>query len=99
MEVFREAAENRISDYCFPAPSGVYYIELAKHWERFRADHGFHGLNLHDLRRTAITEWAKAGVPAQVIQRLSGHTTLGMVLRYTQLSPEDVREASEKLCR
>jgi integrase len=98
MEVFREAARLRISDYCFPAPSGVFYSELNKHWEKFRATIGLGDVVLHDLRRTAITTWASAGVSPLVIMKLSGHSSLSMVTRYCQMAPEDVREASEKLC-
>lgn len=96
--VFEEAARLRISDFVFPAPSGILYWELGKHWEDFRVTVGLEGVWLHDLRRDAISRWARAGVSPLVIQRLSGHSTLGMVMRYTQLAPEDVRGAAETLC-
>ncbi|WP_126174570.1 tyrosine-type recombinase/integrase [Altericroceibacterium xinjiangense] len=44
----------------------------------------------HILRHTAITELVKAGVDLPTIQKISGHKTLAMVLRYTQLSNEHV---------
>lgn len=40
----------------------------------------------HVLRHTAITELVMAGVDLPTIQKISGHKTLEMVLRYTQLS-------------
>jgi integrase len=44
----------------------------------------------HILRHTAITALVKAGVDLPTIQKISGHKTLEMVLRYTQLSNEHV---------
>jgi integrase len=99
MAVFKEAEALKISDYVFPASTGKYYTDLENSWRRWRKRNGFPTLILHSLRRTAITSWARAGLNPQTIQRLSGHATLSMVMRYTVLSAEDVRSASELLCR
>ncbi|MFN7025646.1 MAG: tyrosine-type recombinase/integrase [Pseudorhizobium sp.] len=47
----------------------------------------------HVLRHTAITELVQAGVDLPTIQKVSGHKTLAMVLRYTHLSDEHVDAA------
>jgi len=47
----------------------------------------------HVLRHTAITELVKAGVDIPTIQKVSGHKTVEMVLRYTHLSDEHVDQA------
>ncbi|MEG3166410.1 tyrosine-type recombinase/integrase [Sphingomonas sp. PB2P19] len=39
----------------------------------------------HTMRHTAITRLVKAGVDLPTIQRISGHKTLAMVLRYTHV--------------
>jgi integrase len=39
----------------------------------------------HTMRRTAITRLVKAGVDLPTIQRISGHKTLAMVLRYVNV--------------
>lgn len=39
----------------------------------------------HTMRRTAITKLVKAGVDLPTIQRISGHKTLAMVLRYVNV--------------
>jgi integrase len=98
LEVFQEAWTLRISYLVFPASTGHYFTDLNNTWKRFREREGFDGLLLHDLRRTAITLWAESGLAPQIIQRLSGHATLGMISRYTHLAHEAVREASEKMC-
>ncbi len=51
----------------------------------------------HILRHTAITSLVKAGVDLPTIQKISGHKTLAMVLRYTQLSNEHIDEQVAKL--
>lgn len=47
----------------------------------------------HILRHTAITGLVKAGVDLPTIQKISGHKTLAMVLRYTQLSDSHVDDS------
>ena len=47
----------------------------------------------HVLRHTAITALVKAGVDLPTIQRVSGHKTLAMVLRYTHLSGDHIDSA------
>jgi len=51
----------------------------------------------HILRHTAITELVKLRVDLPTIQKISGHKTLEMVLRYTQLSDAHVTESVAKL--
>lgn len=51
----------------------------------------------HILRHTAITGLVKAGVDLPTIQRISGHKTLAMVLRYTQLSDDHIDDSVAKL--
>jgi integrase len=51
------------------------------------------GFRFHDLRHTAFTWLAQAGVDAQRLQRLGGWSTLKMVERYTHLQVDDLREA------
>ena len=40
----------------------------------------------HVMRHTAITQLVQAGVDLPTIQRISGHKTLAMVLRYAHVS-------------
>lgn len=54
-------------------------------------------LTPHILRHTAITALVKAGVDLPTVQRISGHKTLAMVLRYTHLTDEHVDQALSKL--
>lgn len=47
----------------------------------------------HVMRHTAITRLVKAGVDLPTIQKISGHKTLAMVMRYVHLSSEHIDTA------
>jgi site-specific recombinase XerD len=47
----------------------------------------------HVMRHTAITKLVKAGVDLPTIQRISGHKTLAMVLRYTHVHGSHINQA------
>lgn len=51
----------------------------------------------HVLRHTAITALVRAGVDLPTIQKVSGHKTLAMVLRYTHLADDHIDQAVAKL--
>ncbi|MGH8644401.1 MAG: tyrosine-type recombinase/integrase [Gammaproteobacteria bacterium] len=53
----------------------------------------------HTLRHTAITHLVQAGVDLPTVQRISGHKTLQMVVRYSHQSGEHIRAAMTKLER
>jgi integrase len=44
----------------------------------------------HTMRRTAITKLVRAGVDLPTIQKISGHKTLAMVLRYVHMQGDHV---------
>lgn len=51
--------------------------------------------NIHDLRRSAITNWAQA-LPIQVVQQFAGHSNITTTRKYyLAVRPEDVKRASD----
>ena len=51
----------------------------------------------HTMRHTAITRLVKAGVDLPTIQKISGHKTLAMVLRYVHVHGEHIDAAISAL--
>jgi integrase len=53
----------------------------------------------HVMRHTAITKLVQAGVDLPTIQKISGHKTLAMVLRYTHVHGQHIDEAIRTIGR
>ncbi len=51
----------------------------------------------HTLRHTAITHLVQAGVDLPTVQRISGHKTLQMVVKYSHQNGEHIQTAMNKL--
>jgi len=60
---------------------------------------GVPDLKFHDLRRTAVRNMRRAGVPQVVRMRITGHRTDSMERRYNIVDVEDIRSAKALLER
>ena len=68
----------------------------ARSWATACAKANVPGKLFHDLRRTAVGNMIRAGVPQAVAMAISGHRTVSMFLRYDIASEEDKRQALRK---
>jgi integrase len=53
----------------------------------------------HDLRRTAVRNLERAGVPRSVAMKMVGHKTEAIYRRYAIVDEAMLREGAEKLAR
>jgi integrase len=66
-------------------------------WQRACVRAGVPGRLVHDLRRTAVRSFERAGVSRSVAMKLSGHKTESIYRRYAIVSEADLAEGVRKV--
>jgi integrase len=77
--------------------TGISLVEIKRSFTKACQEAKITGLRFHDLRHTAATRMADAGVDAFTIAAILGHADLRMTARYTRTLESRKREALEKI--
>ena len=93
----------RINGYVFTSGHGaerdapVSYMSVRAAFSAIAGDAGLVDVRLHDLRRTVMTNAARAGLGSHVLRDLLGHKTAAMADRYVRHVGAAVHEAQERI--
>jgi integrase len=66
-------------------------------WSEACARAGLPGLHFHDLRRSAVRNLKRAGVPRKIAMAITAHKTEAVYRRYDIVAPEDLKMAKRKM--
>jgi integrase len=99
VDLLRNLPRVKESPYVFPSPTDPRKSrgDFKRQWERIREEADLEDITLHDLRRTAGSHMAQAGVPLQVIQEVLGQSHPGVTKIYARLASENERDALNTL--
>ncbi len=79
--------------------NGHPILEIKQAWQGATKRAGLEGWLFHDLRRTAVRNLERAGVPRSVAMKLTGHKTEAVYRRYAIADAAALAEGVEKLAR
>jgi integrase len=90
-------------DQNWPACPHVFHYQgrpLGSHlkgWKKGCESAQMPDLHFHDLRRSAVRNMERAGIPRKVAMAISGHKTEAVYRRYDIVSPQDLKIAATKM--
>jgi integrase len=95
VEVEKGPREGHVAATDAGKPWGQYGLDQA--FKRVRDRAGLAGWSVYSLRHYAITMWLRRGVPAHVVQKMAGHSSLTTTMHYVHHLKADLEDAARRL--
>jgi integrase len=85
------------SPWLFQRANGDHIVSLRPAWDRACRAAGVPGLLFHDLRRSAVRNMIRAGIPQKIAMKISGHKTIATFNRYNIVDEQDIADAGKRM--
>jgi integrase len=87
----------KAADYVFSRANGKRVKDFRDSWTNLCTKAGVPELLFHDLRRSAVRNMERAGVPRSWATKISGHKTESVYRRYAIVSEADLADATRRI--
>lgn len=80
----------------FPSDMGTKIVNYRKRWVKACQEAAVQRVP-YDLRRTAVRDFDREGIPTVIAMKLTGHKTMSVHQRYNIVSKKDLKQAKRQL--